>query len=138
MGTLKRILGWVLKAFGALAILLVLFVASIYFFSRQERALAREFLSLVGEKKYSAAFELTSTEMKSIYPLQALKSQFETVQAYTSVSFTSVNITTDKTTLVGRATTADNCVSQVVFVVADGKIATFQIDDACLVEQVST
>lgn len=133
----KKILGWVLKALGAMALLFILFVAGIYLFSRQERALVKDFLQLAGEKNYQAAFELTSTDLRAIYPLQMLKSQFEALQIYTGVSFNRVHIGSGKTTLFGTATTEDNCISSIAFVVEDNQISTFQIDNACLIDQVA-
>ncbi len=138
MESFKKILGWMLKALGGLALLLILFVASIYFFSRQERALAREFILLAGERKYEAAFDLTSDEMRKVYPLHLLKTQFDRIRTYSDVSFHSVNLGSGQTTLSGSATTDDNCSSPIVFVFEDNKIATFQIDVPCLVRDKST
>ncbi|WP_300071914.1 hypothetical protein [uncultured Ruegeria sp.] len=137
MERFKKIFGWVLKAFGAMALLFILFIVGVYFFSRQERALAREFLLLAGQENYESAFELTSNEMRNVYPLQMLKSQFETIQPYTSVSFNNVHIGSGKTTLSGTATTDENCVSLITFVIEDDRISTFQIDNPCLVHQVA-
>ena len=123
MERFKKIFGWVLKAFGAMALLFILFIVGVYFFSRQEN--------------YESAFELTSNEMRNVYPLQMLKSQFETIQPYTSVSFNNVHIGSGKTTLSGTATTDENCVSLITFVIEDDRISTFQIDNPCLVDQVA-
>ncbi|WP_170764020.1 hypothetical protein [Ruegeria lacuscaerulensis] len=137
MERFKKIFSWVLKALGSIVLIFFLFIAGIHFFSRQEKALAKEFLLLAGDKNYEAAFELTSNDLRKIYPLQMLKSQFETLQAYTEVSFNTVHIGSGKTTLFGTATTAGNCISSIAFVVIDNHISTFQIDNPCLDDQVA-
>lgn len=92
---------------------------------------------LASEKNYDAAFRLTSSDMREVYPLQMLRSQFETLQAYTEISFNKVQISNGRTTLVGTATTKDNCISTIAFVIANKQVSTFQIENPCLVEQVA-
>ena len=131
MKTLKKILAWLFKAFAALAILLILFAGTLYFLSRQERAIAREFITLLAQRQYSSAHKLVSAEMKQQYPLDLMKSQFEQAEPYTSVWFNSVSLQNGQTILVGFAKTGKDCSSPVVFFFVDEKTANFQLDDPC-------
>ncbi|MEX0318513.1 MAG: hypothetical protein AB3N21_11210 [Ruegeria sp.] len=137
MERLKKVFGWVLKALGAATLLFALFIGSIFFVSRHDRALAKEFLMLAGEKNYDAAFEMMSDAMKQAYPLGTMKSQFGTLQVYTDVSINNVHLGSGVTTLRGSASTALGCTSSLTFVVENNKITAFQIDDPCLTDQVS-
>jgi len=132
MRVIKKILGWLLKAIAALAILIAIIAAVLIFLSRQERAIAKDFVSLAGQEKYTEAHALLSESFKAEYPLALLQSQFEKSQVYDKVSFNSVNMSNGQTVLAGNATTKDGCTSPVMFVFEDEAITAFRLDKPCL------
>jgi len=132
MKLVKRVFGWLLKAFAALIVLIAIFATLLIFLSRQERALAKEFVSLVGQDRYADAHDLFSEELKQIYPVDLMKSQFEKNQDYTDVSFNGINWANGQLILVGSATTESDCKSPITFVFVDELITKFQVDNPCL------
>ena len=134
MKAIKRIFGWLFKAFAALAILGAIIAAILIFASRQERALAREFISLVAQDRYSEAHDLFSQDFKQVFPVDLMKSQFRPSQYYTSISFKSINWTGSQMVLVGQAVTEDGCTSPITFAFVDELITYIRVYNPCLIE----
>ncbi|MDE4132915.1 hypothetical protein PXK00_07325 [Phaeobacter sp. QD34_3] len=132
MNLIKKAFGWIIKICGTIFLLILLFVGAVSFFSRQERALAKEFIEILSQQNYEAAYtRLHSDTQKDISPA-ALEQRFRNLQVYTSSSFTRVHIGSDATTLNGQATTDSNCTSAVTVVLRDEKIVSFFFEPACL------
>ena len=138
MRLIKRIFGWLFKAFAALAILIAIVFAVLTFVSRQERAIAKEFISLIGQDQYADAHAMFSDELQQEYPVELMKSQLSRSQGYTDVSFKSINWKNGQLRLSGQASTEDECTSPVEFVFVDEMITGFHIESLCLSNQQST
>jgi len=132
MRVIKKILGWLFKAFAALIILIGVVAAVLIFLSRQERAIAKEFVAHLGQEKYTDAHALLSDKFKQEYSLDLMKSQFDQSQIYAKVSFNSINMSNGQTILKGNATTEGDCVSPVIFVFEDEAITAFRLEKPCL------
>jgi hypothetical protein len=137
MNVIRRVFGWLFKAFAAFVILIFLFVSTMIFLSRQERALAKEFVLLVGQGRYADAHDIFSDELKQEYPVELMKSQFGRSQDYTKVSFHGIKWQNGQMILIGRAATEGGCKSPVEFYFLDEVITAFRVGNLCLTEEKS-
>ncbi|MCF6233123.1 MAG: hypothetical protein L3J36_08510 [Rhodobacteraceae bacterium] len=138
MRFIKQIFGWLFKALAALAILIAVLFAVLAFVSRQERAIAKEFVSLVGQDLYADAHAMFSEELQQEYPVELMKSQLSRSQVYTKISFNNINWKNGKLRLSGLASTEDDCTSPVVFVFVEEMITGFQFGSPCMTDEQST
>ncbi|MGR3621877.1 hypothetical protein [Pseudophaeobacter sp.] len=140
MPKLKKFFDWALRIVGAIALLVILFIGSISVLSRQERALAKEFLQLVGEKDFEKAHEMLADTSKRQYPLVKMQAELQNLKAYTVSKFTNVNINTSTKvwSLTAQATTQDNCTSKIYFEIQLDKILVFNVTPGCILPDRST
>lgn len=138
MNLLKKIFGWIFKALAGLVILVAIFATTLMFFSRQERAIAKDFLRLVGEQQFAKAHALFSEDVRKEYPLSRMTAEFSNYQAYSGSWFNNVKISNGLTIIGGELTTLSGCKSLTQFSFRDEEIVGFHLPAPCLAEDIST
>lgn len=139
MPILKKILRLAVKALAVLVVFFGLIWAATQFFSRQEKALAQDFLDLLQQGEFSNAYEYFSAEAKAEVPLNLLQVEFERLaKDYSALEFLHISISTRMTTLHASATTPDGCTSQFSFYFIGEKIQHFNIQNVCFDAEFNT
>lgn len=138
MAFLKKILGWFFKGLAVLAVLVAILFASLFYLSRQERALAKDFIQLLGQRQFTQAHAMFAKEAQQAYPLGQLKAEFANAQPYTGSWFSNIQIANGLTTITGEMTTDNDCKSTVEFVFRDELISGFRVANLCETGEQST
>ena len=108
------------------------FVGTIFFFSSDEREIAREFLFNLSSADYEDLSKNWRKDLKEDFSAEQFQQQFGGSQNYTSVSFTNVSVEANgPTRLAGVATTDLGCKSNVKFSMEKGEIYFINISPAC-------
>jgi len=138
MTFLRKILGWLFKGLAVLAVLFVIFFTSLVVLTRHERALAKDFIGLLGQHQFAQAHAMFAEEAQQAYPLHQLKAEFGAAQAYTGSWFSNIQIANGLKTIAGEMTTAEDCKSTVEFVFRDQLIVGFRVAGLCETGEHST
>lgn len=139
MNFVKKLLRLVAKTIVILVVFFGLIWGSTQFFSRQEKALAQEFVDLLARREFSAAYAYFAEDAQAVVPLNTLQIEFDRLaQDYGRLTFTRVNLSTGGTTLIATASTNDGCRSQFAFRFIDEKLQRFDVENLCFGAEHST
>lgn len=120
-----------LKILAVLAVIVVVAVGAVFISTSDDREIAREFIVNVTSGSYEDAQTGMHQQLVTGFPIESMQEVFGNSQAYTEVNFSSLQSSGGQTTLVGTATTADGCSSQVDVELVSGQITSFTFTPLC-------
>ena len=115
-----------------LIVLVVITLSIIWFVSKEDREIAKNFALLSSKGSYEEASELMHDGLKKDFTIDSFKNAFTNSKTYIDASFSSINLENGVTTLKGTAKTEDDCKSTLYFEILDSKIIRLNITPLCL------
>ncbi len=100
-------------------------------FSSGARDQAQGFVSDMTAGDFAAAMARTHPQLQSQLDAAGLETMFLGSEPYSDVSFSSISVENGRTELIGTATTATGCVSEVSFMLLADQIVNFNFTPLC-------
>ncbi|CUH79015.1 hypothetical protein TRM7557_02158 [Tritonibacter multivorans] len=136
---MKKFFGYVLKALGVIALLVIIFICTVLFSSRQEKQITRDFFALVAEQKFEDAHDLFAPALKAEYPLLKLRTDFENMAAFTVERFLNIKASTSEGIIMkGQLSTQTGCRSHFDIQFWDEEIVAFWVHSPCMSQDRAT
>lgn len=136
---MKKFFGFVLKALGVIALLVIILVSTILFSSRQEKQITRDFFALLAEQKFEDAHDLFAPALKTEYPLPMFRTDFENMDAFSVEQFLHVKASNTRgITMKGRLSTQTGCQSHFEIQFWDEEIVGVWVHTPCMSQDRAT
>ena len=128
---MKKFFKYLFIIFLGIIVLVSLILAIVWFISKEDREIARNFTLLSSKGLYEEASDLMHDSLKKEFSIESFENAFTNSKPYIETSFPSISISNSVTTLEGTANTKDNCSSKLYFEILDSKIISFNINPLC-------
>ena len=136
---MKKFFGFALKALGVVALLVIVFICTVLFASRQEKQITRDFFALVAEQKFEDAHDLFASALKTEYPLLKFRTDFENMDAFTVERFLNVKASTSEGIIIkGQLNTETGCRSHFDIQFWDEEIVGVWVHSPCMSQDRAT
>ena len=121
----------VLKILAGIAVAIGVGVGVLLYATSGARDIARAFVMELSTGNAEAAHAYLHDGLKMEYTVERLQAGFVGYAPYEEVSFSSVSSSGGSTELVGRATTASGCRTEIAFRIAEDRIIGFNLEPLC-------